>query len=165
MMDGNVVDMSGQDTMGHTQSTSPEENEPGISDVKKSFQEILVEERGHGEIPYQLRPLKDKDLFPMMNILKKIGIKDLKNAFVQEISDGKSIKDIGIVTALDLADILLGNLQNIEDEVYALWSDISGIPVDDIKEMEFGTLPLMIADTFVQAGNSSFFRVLSRLLS
>lgn len=152
-MDGNVLNME-----ENLQDTSP--------DDKKRLWEILAEEKEKAGISYQLRPLKDKDLFPMLNILKKVGIKDLKSAFVQDTSGNmKSIKDIGIMTAFDLVDILLGNLQNIEDEVYALWSDISGMAVDEMKEQEFGTLPLMIADTFAQAGNNSFFRVLSRFLS
>lgn len=192
-MDGSVVNMEekllnassgdrGEDAREYTQDTPAEETGQNDSEIKESFLEILAEERKNGGISYQLRALKDKDLFPMLNILKKIGIKDLKNAFVQnntqdtsseeaesDNSDNaeniKSIKDIGLMTAFDLVDILTGNLQNIENEVYDLWSDISGIPVDEMKELEFGTLPLMIADTFAQAGNNSFFRVLSRLLS
>lgn len=174
-MDGNVMDMgagmpitspdeSGQDVRELKPDTPSEQSGGNDSDDKKRLLEILTEERENGGIPYQLRALKDKDLFPMLHLLKKVGIKDLKSAFVQDAAGGKSIKDIGIMTAIDLADILIGNLQNVEDEVYTLWSDISGIPVDDMKEMEFGTLPLMIVDTFAQAGNGSFFRVLSRLL-
>ncbi len=117
------------------------------------------------ERSYELRDLKDKDLFPMLKILKKIGIKDFKSAFIQVASGEKSVKDIGILTAFDMADILIGNLTAAEDEIYSLWSDISGIPVDEMKEMEFGTLPLMITDTFNKARNTSFFKVLFKLLS
>lgn len=129
------------------------------------------------ERTYELRNLRDKDLFPLLNILKKVGIKDFKKAFRQEEADKKEtngeqaesvenvIKNIGISVAIDIVDLLIRNLGNVEDEVYTLWSDISGIPVDEMKEMEFGTLPLMIADTFSQAKNTSFFRVLSKFLS
>lgn len=123
------------------------------------------------ERTYKLRVLKDKDLFLMLKILKKIGIKDFKNAFIQKQSDKQAVdgenavRNIGILTAFDMADMLLDNLENVEEELYTLWSDISGIPVDEMKEMEFGTLPLMILDTFSNARNSSFFRVLSKFLS
>ncbi|MBO5208072.1 MAG: hypothetical protein J6B68_01870 [Lachnospiraceae bacterium] len=116
------------------------------------------------ERPYKLRNLKDSDLFPMLNILKKIGIKDFKSAFIQVADGEKTIKDIGALVAVDLADILIGNLPKVEEEIYSLWSDISGIPAEEIKEMEFGTLPLMIADTFSKARNTSFFKVLTKLL-
>lgn len=117
------------------------------------------------ERSYTLRRLKDSDLFLLIKILKKISIKDCKEAFIQVASGEKSVKQIGIMASFDIADILIGNLAKVEDEIYELWSDLSGIPAEEIKGMEFGTLPLMIMDTFSEARNTSFFRVLSRFLS
>lgn len=162
-MDGQIYGMN----------TEMEENTVvmAMDDVKAG---ATAESNGRAEAverPYVLRTLKDKDLFPMLKILKKIGIKDFKDAFIQNRSDkqavdGKEVvKNIGILTAFDIADILLGNLEKAEIEIYALWSDISGIPTDEMKEMEFGTLPLMIMDTFSNVRNSSFFKVLFKFLS
>lgn len=152
------------------------------TESKKKFLEVLAEQKEVLGISYELRNLKDKDLFPLLKILKKVGIKDFKNAFTQNESDQKSpkgqkvseeqsiksaetiIKNAGISVAFDLADILICNMGNVEGEVYDLWSDISGIPVDEMKELEFGTLPLMIAETFLQVRNYSFFKVLSKFL-
>lgn len=117
------------------------------------------------ERAYTLRKFKDGDLFPLLQILKKIGIKDCKEAFIQVASGEKTVKEIGILASFDLADILIGNLTKAEDEIYSLYSSLSGIPVEEIKEMEFGTLPLMIADSFNEVRNTSFFKVLSKLLS
>ncbi len=117
------------------------------------------------ERPYKLRRLKDSDLFLLLKILKKIGIKDCKEAFIQIASGEKTLKQIGIMASFDIADILIGNLAKVEAETYEMWSDISGIPIEDMKEMEFGTLPLMIIDTFSEARNTSFFKVLSKFLS
>jgi hypothetical protein len=49
------------------------------------------------------------------------------------------------------------------EEVYALLSDVSGIPAADIQEMEFGTTPNMIWDIISNEKNNSFFKVLSKL--
>ncbi len=117
------------------------------------------------ERPYTLRKLKDGDLFPVLKILRKVGVKDCKEAFVQVASGEKTLKQIGIMASFDMADILIRNLPCVLDEAYGLWSDLSGIPAEEIKDMEFGTLPLMILDTFSEARNTSFFRVLSRFLS
>lgn len=114
---------------------------------------------------YKLRKLKDKDLFPLLKILKKVGINDCKEAFVQVASGEKTLKQIGIMASFDIADILIGNLAKAENEIYELWADISGIPAEEIRDMEFGTLPLMIMDTFSEARNTSFFKVLSKFLS
>ncbi|MBD5550480.1 MAG: hypothetical protein HDQ96_04790 [Lachnospiraceae bacterium] len=117
------------------------------------------------ERQYTLRRLKDGDLFPLLKILKKIGIRECKDAFIMMTSEEKTLEQIGIEVVLDMADILIGNLEKVEKEIYEMWSDISGISVEEMKDMEFGTLPLMIIDTFSEAGNTSFFRVLSRFLS
>lgn len=116
------------------------------------------------ERPYTLRRFSDGDLFPILKILKKIGIKDCKEAFVQVASGEKSLKQIGILASFDLADILIGNLTKVEEEVYSLYSDLSGLSADEIRAMEFGTLPLMIMDSFNEVKNTSFFKVLSKLL-
>ena len=125
--------------------------------IKKAVEETV-------ERPYTLRKFNDGDLFPILKIFKKIGIKDCKEAFVQVASGEKTVKDIGILAAFDLADILIGNLTKVEEEVYSLYSDMAGIAADDIKSMEFGTLPLMIMDSFNEVKNTSFFKVLSKLL-
>ena len=126
--------------------------------------ELVNEEEEVYEKPYTLRNLKDSDLYPILRILKKIGVRDFKPAFIQIATGKKTLKDIGILAAFDIVDILVGNLPKAEDEIYALWSDISGIPVEEMKEMEFGTLPMMIYDSFTGVKNTGFFKVLSKLL-
>ena len=132
-------------------------NEESVEETVEAVEEVI-------ERPYTLRKFKDGDLFKLLQILKKIGIKDCKEAFIQVASGEKTIKQIGILASFDLADILIGNLAKVENEVYDLYSDMSGIPVDDMKEMEFGTLPLMIYDSFSEVKNTAFFKVLSKLL-
>ncbi len=134
------------------------ETEKAKETVEEETTEVVIER------PYTLRKFKDSDLFKMLQILKKIGIKDCKEAFVQVASGEKTLKQIGILASFDLADILIGNLAKVENEVYDLYSDMSGIQVDDMKEMEFGTLPLMIYDSFGEVKNTAFFKVLSKLL-
>lgn len=135
-----------------------------IEEVVDEISEPVKKVEGPVERPYTLRKFKDSDLFLLLQILKKIGIKDCKEAFMQVASGEKTLKQIGIVAAFDLADILIGNLTKVEDELYALYSDLSGMAVEDMKEMELGTLPLMIYDSFSEVKNTTFFKVLSRLL-
>mgnify|MGYP003530309147 CR=1 FL=1 len=125
--------------------------------VEETVEEVI-------ERPYTLRKFNDGDLFPILKILKKIGIKDCKEAFVQVASGEKTLKQIGILASFDLADILIGNLTKVEEEVYSLYADMSGLAADEIRAMEFGTLPLMIMDSFEEVKNTAFFKVLSKLL-
>ena len=134
--------------------------------MSKAIKEVAVEETVEEvvERSYTLRKFNDGDLFPILKILKKIGIKDCKEAFVQVASGEKTVKEIGIIASFDLADILIGNLTKVEEEVYSLYSDLSGLSADEIRAMEFGTLPLMIMDSFNEVKNTSFFKVLFKLL-
>ena len=134
--------------------------------MSKAIEKDKIEEVVEETIvrPYTLRKFKDGDLFLLLQILKKIGIKDCKEAFIQVASGEKSLRDVGILASFDLADILIGNLSKVEDELYSLYSYLSGIAVADMKEMEFGTLPLMIYDSFNEVRNTAFFKVLSKLL-
>lgn len=116
------------------------------------------------ERPYALRKLNDGDLIPLISLFRKLGLKEFKEAFKQE-AKGKNITEVGKTVALDIADIVISKLCGpVGDEIYAFWSELSGIPVDEIKAMEFGTLPLMIYDSFNEVKNTSFFKVVFKLL-
>ncbi len=113
--------------------------------------------------PYTLRKLKDKDIFPLLQLLRKIGVKDFKGAFNSAVEG--ELSKVGIDVMLNMADILIENIcSGAGEDIYSFWSELSGITVEDIKEMEFGTLPLMIYDSFSEVKNTSFFKVLSKLL-
>lgn len=127
---------------------------------------------------YTLRPLKDSDLFPLLQILKKLDISEFKGAFAQitevlteknEEEDSKIIiqeiiQKIGLFVCLDMAGIFIANIGRAENEIYNFWSSLSGIPVEEMREMEFGTLPLMIMDTFKSMTGVAFFKVCFKFL-
>ena len=124
---------------------------------KEKIEEVI-------ERPYILRKLKDGDLFPLLQLFRKIGLKDFKSALMQ-VTDGKQLKEIGVSIFLEMADIIIENIGgSAGDDIYSFWAELSGISVEEIKEMEFGTLPLMIYDSFNEVKNASFFKVLSKLL-
>ena len=134
------------------------------------------------ERPYTLRKLADEDLFPLLQLIRQLGFKDFKNAFVEsrkkatfnsnayESEDEKekaldNFKEAtGINVFMDMADVMISKIATHKDAIYEFYSNLSGIPADDIKKMEFGTLPLMIYDSFSEVKNTSFFKVLSKLL-
>lgn len=117
------------------------------------------------ERAYTLRKLKDGDLMPLLRILRKLGLKEFKTV-VMMVADGKDAKEVGVAAFLNIADKMIENLdtQGVGEEIYSFYSEMSGIPVEGIKDMEFGTLPLMIYDSFSEVKNASFFKVLAKLL-
>lgn len=114
--------------------------------------------------PYTLRKLKDGDLFPLLGMLRKLGLKDFKDV-ITAVANGGDIQEIGINALLSVGDVMISHLEGDAGEaVYQFYSSLSGIPADEIKEMEFGTLPMMIYDSFSEVKNTSFFKVLAKLL-
>lgn len=114
--------------------------------------------------PYKLRSLKDKDFYPMLDIITATLPDDLADVFVQLATGEKSVDEIGGMVVYKIAVSVLKNVSAIPDKIYPLLSDMSGIPADEIPEMPFGTTPSMIWDIIADAKNASFFRALSKLL-
>lgn len=109
--------------------------------------------------PYYLRPLKDKDLYTVLAIIDRIFPGDkLQEAFGEISTQGKSIEEIGIQVCTKLGFALIRNIVTAHDEIYALLSDVSGIPVERIDDMPFGTGPMMIWDIVNNAKNADFFK-------
>nr|DAN91651.1 MAG TPA: hypothetical protein [Caudoviricetes sp.] len=114
--------------------------------------------------PYKLRSLKDKDFYPMLDIITATLPDDLADVFVQLATGEKSVDEIGGMVVYKIAVSVLKNVSAIPDKIYPLLSELSGIPADEIPEMPFGTTPSMIWDIVADAKNASFFRALSKLL-
>ena len=128
-----------------------------MENVENTIEEVT-------ERPYTLRKLKDRDLFPLLGLLRKLGLSDFKSAIMAAV-DGGDIKETGINVLLNIGDVVISHLAGDAGEaVYQFYSSLSGIPVEEMKEMEFGTLPMMIYDSFNEVKNASFFRVLAKLL-
>lgn len=116
------------------------------------------------ERPYTLRKLKDGDLIPLLGLIRKLGLKDFKDVLVK-VANGGNIKEIGVMALLGIADTMIEHLEtDAGDLIYDFYSGLSDIPAKEIKEMEFGTLPMMIYDSFGDVKNTSFFKVLAKLL-
>ena len=115
------------------------------------------------ERPYTLRRLKDKDLFPVLNIISEVFPDDLAKDFVKLSTKEKSVQEVGALAIMKMVLAVLKNMDKVQEDVYNLLSDVSGIPAADIPEMEFGTTPNMIWDIVNNEKNNGFFKVLSKL--
>lgn len=136
-----------------------------MGNAKKKTIEII--EADAAEVvarPYTLRKLKDGDLIPLLGLFRKLGLKDFKDVIMTMVNGG-DVQEIGVSVLLNLSDVVIANLESAAGEaVYQFYSSLSGIPVEEMKEMEFGTLPLMVYDSFNEVKNTSFFRGLAKLL-
>ena len=113
-------------------------------EIKEEALEAIVEADETVERPYTLRRLKDKELFPVLGIISEVFPDDLSPIFVKLASKEKNVREVGALASVKIVLAILKNMNKVQDEVYALLSEVSGIPADEIGEMEFGTTPMMI---------------------
>lgn len=120
---------------------------------------------------YEFRKLCSKDIFPMCNILSKIGIKEFKSCFESEdvkkmISGSKDddVSAVGAAVFLDVAGIVLGNLDKCQNDIYSLLSEVSGIKVKTLQEMDISTFAEMIVDFVQKEELKDFMKVVSKFI-
>lgn len=121
---------------------------------------------------YELRKLNASDIFPMSRIIGKIGIdefgKCFESAAVQQIiknGTGKeSIQDAaGIQVVLEIANIIISNLGNVEKEIFQFLSNISGLSLNEVKNLEMAEFAVMLIDVVKKEEFMDFFKVVSKL--
>ena len=124
------------------------------------------------EKPYTLRPLYDEELYTILDIIEKLCPEDIRPIFIKamekftkkeaEAGDDKDMleklaNDFGMDVVMELGLVIIRNMKNVKDDVYALLSDLSGIDADQIRKMPFGTTPRMIMDVVKDERNRDFF--------
>lgn len=131
------------------------------------------------EPAYTLRALAAKDIFPMANIISKIGINEFTKALDSEAvkrlvllvagregeaENENKITAIGITVALDIANSLLSHLGDCEQEIYTFLCGLSGKGKEELMEMPMNTFLEMVVDVFKKEEFRGFIGVVSRLV-
>ncbi len=117
---------------------------------------------------YTLRTLQAKDLFMMMRILKKIGLKEVKECFqtvevkkaiseAEGREDGERAAAIGLAVTMEMAALLIDHLPECENEIYGFLASLSGQKAEEIAELPMNMFASMIADVFRDEGLADFF--------
>ncbi len=128
------------------------------------------------EATYTLRSLQGADIFPMSAIIKKIGVKEFKNAFqdeeikglVQSINNGDMSKDAaanqaGMTVILNIVDVVLGNLPRAEKDIYKFLASLSGMKPNEVAALPMATFTGMVIDVIQKDEFKDFIKVVSRL--
>ena len=128
------------------------------------------------EATYTLRSLQGADIFPMSAIIKKIGVKEFKNAFqdeeikdlVKSINSGEISKDAaanqaGMAVILNIVDVVLGNLPRAEKDIYKFLASLSGMKPGEVAALPMATFTGMVIDVIQKDEFKDFIKVVSRL--
>lgn len=120
---------------------------------------------------YELRHLTADDMFPMFQIISKIGIKEFKHCFESadvmkavENKDGQAdLTAVGMTVAFDLAGVIMSNLAKCKDDIYLLLSQLSGMTTKDIASLPMVTFVEMIIAVIKKDEFKDFFQAVSKL--
>jgi hypothetical protein len=130
------------------------------------------------EKTYELRNLEADDLFIMISIVNKIGIKEFKACFESddvkaavlnmakkadengdaEADEGADVVSVGISVALDIASILMANIGKCKNDIYALLANLSGMKEKDIAKLPIKTFTSMVIDLVKKEEFTDFFQ-------
>lgn len=130
--------------------------------------------------PYEFRRLCAEDVFPMFTIIKKIGIKEFKsvlgengevkklisNAFKKTTNDENAENDLiesGLSVAMDVVDVIVGNLPNCEKDIFKLLAQTSNFDEKAIRKLEFASFFEMIVDFVKKEEFKDFIKAVSKL--
>lgn len=127
--------------------------------------------------PYELRGLCAKDVFPMVKIIRKIGLKDIGKAFdpdeIKAITESVSEEDatidsiaetVGVTVVLKIVDVILENLEAAGQEIFGFLGSLAGMTADEVGSLPMDVFFEMLMDTFQSKEFVGFMKVVSRFL-
>lgn len=126
--------------------------------------------------PYTLRNLTADDVFPMFQIINKIGFKEFKNCFnspdvqsaITNATSGKGgnegLVSVGVAVGIDIAGVIIANVERCKPDLYNLLAGLSGMTVADVGKLPMVTFFEMIVDVIRKDEFKDFFGVVSKLL-
>ena len=123
--------------------------------------------------PYTFRRLSTQDIFPMLRLLNKIGLKDLrdndniKNIVMLSTSAPEKkkidVNKIGMDVFLEIACLIVDNIPKCEVELYTILSTTSDRTVDEIKAQDMAVTLEMIVDFIRKEEFGDFFKAVLKL--
>lgn len=127
---------------------------------------------------FNLRTLKTSDVFPMFQIMNKIGFKDLKNKMTPDTVQGlmtafnaqggeesQMTAYVGFNLVMEVAGIIMENLPSCENDLYTFLSNISGMKKQEIADLAPADFMEMIIAVIQKDEFKDFFKVVSKLFN
>ena len=125
---------------------------------------------------FELRQLTAEDIFPMFQIISKLGVRDFRSCFESDevrnaimdmasgAKDQAKLNAIGLTVAVDIAGVIISNLYKCKDDIYQLLSQLSGMKTKEIAELPMATFLEMIIAVVKKEEFKDFFQGVSKLL-
>lgn len=124
---------------------------------------------------YELRKLTAEDVFPMFQIISKIGLKEFKHCFdspdvkaaVANMATGEAgqadLTSVGMSVAIDMASVVMSHVGSCKNDIYLLLSQLSGMTTKEVADLPMVTFFEMIIDVIKKEEFKDFFQVAAKL--
>lgn len=124
---------------------------------------------------YTFRKLEASDVFPMFKILGKIGINEFADIFgkdairrmLADVAEEGGMKNVatqlGIPMVLEMGNVILGNMDKCEQDIYNMLANTSNLSVDEVKKLSIADFAEMVIDFIKKDEFKDFIKVVSRL--
>lgn len=124
------------------------------------------------EAKYTFRTLNSTDIFPVIRIVRKIGINKFKALFnnpdMQAVTGNENAEmsdEAGISIMLELAQVVLDGLDDCEKDIFELLSRTSDKTIEEIKNFDVVTFTEMLIDFFKKEELKDFLRAVFTALN
>lgn len=120
---------------------------------------------------YTFRKLNATDVFLMFKIISKIGINKFRECFkgddlqqmIKDVTNGGDAAVVGVSVALEMANVVIGNLPTCENEIYEMLANTSDLTVEQVKGLDLATFIEMVIDFIKKEEFKDFMKVVSKL--
>ncbi len=117
----------------------------------------------------ELRKLEAKDIAPVVSILSKIGLKEIKKCFnpadLQELakSGEEAATAVGLTVFTELAGVVFANYERCQDDIFRFLASLSGKSKEEIASLPMDSFAEMVIEVIKKEEFKDFFSVVAKL--
>lgn len=117
----------------------------------------------------ELRKLEAKDIAPVVSILSKIGLKEIKECFnpadLQELakSGEEAATAVGLTVFTELAGVVFANYERCQDDIFRFLASLSGKSKEEIASLPMDSFAEMVIEVIKKEEFKDFFKVVAKL--
>lgn len=117
----------------------------------------------------ELRKLEAKDIAPVVSILSKIVLKEIKECFnpadLQELakSGEEAATAVGLTVFTELAGVVFANYERCQDDIFRFLASLSGKSKEEIASLPMDSFAEMVIEVIKKEEFKDFFSVVAKL--
>lgn len=128
---------------------------------------------------FKMRKLNAKDIFPMLNIISKIGLKNIKTliedgtveaivSFVKSKDDESkdaNLEKVGLSLFLELGDIVCSNIMKCQNDIFEFFASLCEVEASKLEDLGMEEFIVLIIQFAQKEELKDFLKVVSKFLN